>query len=145
MAPPPVCQALFLSFQVSLPGSPGAGTTYLRHASLPVLASSAAMKSRTPRSPPAAPTTILSLTASGAAVSCTSTCWSDRLVSQATCPLSLSVAITRVGERNFFLLGVHAPDDATGVAGADVDLVDDAPQIDHVHKAVLDQRGGFQV
>src|SRR6266566_3309711 len=26
MAPPPVCQALLLPFQVSLPGSPGAGT-----------------------------------------------------------------------------------------------------------------------
>src|SRR5258708_248910 len=67
MAPPPVCQALFLSFQVSLPGSPGAGMTYLRQASLPVAASTATMKSRTPRSPPEAPMTILSFTASGAA------------------------------------------------------------------------------
>src|SRR5215471_2462355 len=65
MPPPPVCQALFLSFQVSEPGSPGAGITYLRHASLPVAASRATMKSRTPRSPPAAPRMILSLTASG--------------------------------------------------------------------------------
>src|SRR5262249_57284783 len=37
MAPPPACQALFWSFQVSEPGSPGAGITYLRHASLPEL------------------------------------------------------------------------------------------------------------
>ena len=36
MPPPPVFQALFLSFQVSLPGSPGAGMAYQRHSSLPV-------------------------------------------------------------------------------------------------------------
>src|SRR5262245_55392783 len=96
MAPPPICQALFLSFQVSLPGSPGAGITYLRQTSLPVLPSSAAIQSRTPGWPPAAPTMILSLTASGAAVSCTSG-WSCRLVSHTTLPLSLSVAMTRAG------------------------------------------------
>src|SRR6516165_6000821 len=45
MPPPPVCQALLLSFQVSEPGSPGAGITYLRQASLPVAASRATMKS----------------------------------------------------------------------------------------------------
>jgi len=33
MAPPPVCQALFLSFHVSLPGSPGAGMTNFFHSS----------------------------------------------------------------------------------------------------------------
>src|SRR5258705_110587 len=91
MAPPPVCQALLLSFQVSEPGSPGAGTVYLRHSSLPVAPSSAAMKSRTPRSPPAAPITILSLTGSGAAVSAKSGWPSPILVSQATLPVSLSV------------------------------------------------------
>src|SRR5262249_44492416 len=32
-----------------------------------------------------------------------------------------------VGEREALLLGVHAPDDAAGVTGAHVDLVDDAP------------------
>src|SRR5437660_5665207 len=51
--PPPVFHALFLSFQVSLPGSPGFGTAYQRHSSLPVLASSAATQPRVP--PPAAP------------------------------------------------------------------------------------------
>src|SRR6266481_7982434 len=35
MAPPPVCHALVLPFQVSLPGSPGAGTVNFRHISLP--------------------------------------------------------------------------------------------------------------
>src|ERR1700730_10864204 len=49
--PPPVFQALFLSFQVSLPGSPGFGTAYHRHTSLPVLASSAASQPRVPASP----------------------------------------------------------------------------------------------
>src|ERR1700726_2385923 len=49
--PPPVFQALFLSFQVSLPGSPGFGTAYQRHSSLPVLASSAASQPRVPPSP----------------------------------------------------------------------------------------------
>src|SRR5436190_476495 len=52
MPPPPVFQALVLSFQVSLPGSPGLGTEYQRHNSLPVLASSAASQ---PRVPPPAP------------------------------------------------------------------------------------------
>src|SRR5919198_5222415 len=49
--PPPVFQALVLSFQVSLPGSPGLGTEYQRHSSLPVLASSAATQPRVPASP----------------------------------------------------------------------------------------------
>src|SRR6202158_2932453 len=49
--PPPVFQALFLSFQVSLPGSPGLGTAYQRQSSLPVLASSAASQPRVPPSP----------------------------------------------------------------------------------------------
>src|SRR6516165_1475164 len=73
-AAPPVCHALFVPFQVSLPGSPGAGMVNLRHTTLPVAASSAATQSRTPLSPPDAPTMILSLIVSGAAVmrSCTS-------------------------------------------------------------------------
>ena len=56
-----------LSFQVSLPGSPGAGMVNLRQTSLPVAASSAAIQSRSPVEPPAAPMMILSLIASGAA------------------------------------------------------------------------------
>src|SRR5437899_12955242 len=51
MPPPPVFHELFLSFQVSLPGSPGFGTTYHRHSSLPVRASSAATQPRVPASP----------------------------------------------------------------------------------------------
>src|SRR5579862_4875521 len=51
MPPPPVFQALFLSFHVSLPGSPGLGTTYHLHSSLPVLASRAAIHPRVPASP----------------------------------------------------------------------------------------------
>src|SRR3954469_14623781 len=49
--PPPLFQALWSSFQVSLPGSPGLGTTYQRQISFPVLASSAASQPRVPASP----------------------------------------------------------------------------------------------
>src|SRR5262249_29051745 len=49
--PPPVFHALVLSFQVSLPGSPGFGTAYQRQSSLPVLTSSAASQPRVPASP----------------------------------------------------------------------------------------------
>ena len=121
------------------------------------------MKSRTPRSPPAAPRMILSLTASGAAVSCRSAWPSARLVSQATLPVSLSVAIMRgrivrdgddeiapqrraaVRERHLLLAGVHAPHDPAHVAGAAVDLVEHAPLVDDVEEAVLGERGRFQV
>src|SRR5439155_19637504 len=51
MPPPPVFHALFLSFHVSLPRSPGLGITYHRHNSLPVRASSAATQPRVPASP----------------------------------------------------------------------------------------------
>src|SRR5215831_2323777 len=94
---PPVRQALLLSFQVSLPGSPGAGITKFFHNSLPVAASSARMKSRTPLSPPEAPRTILSLTASGAAVNCSPFWPSEMLVSHTTLPVPLSVAMSRAG------------------------------------------------
>ena len=52
---PRVCHALLAPFQVSLPGSPGAGIVNLRHSTSPVAASSAAIQSRTPLSPPEAP------------------------------------------------------------------------------------------
>src|ERR1700687_891267 len=93
-APPPVRQALVLLFQFSLPGSPGAGIVYLSHRRLPVAASSPAIQSRTPWSPLAAPTMILSLMASGAAVKVTSGV-SENEVSQTTLPVSLSVAMMR--------------------------------------------------
>src|SRR5262249_1467390 len=64
--PPPVFQALFLSFQVSLPGSPGLGMTYQRHSSLPVLASSPASHPRVPASPDPFATMILPSAAIGA-------------------------------------------------------------------------------
>src|SRR5260370_5638959 len=56
MAPPPVFQALVWTFQVSEPGSPGAGITKVFHWVSPVLGSSEAIQSRTPLSPPEAPT-----------------------------------------------------------------------------------------
>src|SRR4029077_1438235 len=64
--PPPVFQAFFLSFQVSLPGSPGAGTAYQRHSSLPVLASRAASQPRVPWSPLPLATSTLPSTVIGA-------------------------------------------------------------------------------
>src|ERR1700719_2008781 len=66
MPPPPVFQALLLSFQVSLPGSPGLGTAYQRHSSLPVLASSAASQPRVAQSPARLATRTLPSTTSGA-------------------------------------------------------------------------------
>src|SRR5262245_44670936 len=66
--PPPVFQALFLSFQVSLPGSPGFGTTYQRHSSLPVRASSAATHPRVFASPAPLATITLPPAAIGAAL-----------------------------------------------------------------------------
>src|SRR4029453_17589271 len=49
--PPPLFHALFLSFHVSLPGSPGLGITYQRHNSLPVRTSRAATHPRVFPSP----------------------------------------------------------------------------------------------
>ena len=95
IAPPPVRHASVLSFQVSLPGSPGAGTTKVFHCMSPVFGSSAASQSRTPLSPPEAPITMESLVASGAAVSSRSG-WSPIFLSHTILPVSLSVAITRV-------------------------------------------------
>src|SRR3954466_10020449 len=50
--PPPTRQALWLSFQVSEPGSPGAGIVKVRQASWPVLTSQAAIQLRVPSWPP---------------------------------------------------------------------------------------------
>ncbi len=86
-------QASVLSFQVSLPGSPGAGTMNVFHCVSPVLGSSPASQSRTPLSPPEAPMTMECSSASGAAVSSRSG-WSPSFLSQTIWPLSLSVAMT---------------------------------------------------
>src|SRR5207237_10494144 len=94
---PPVCQALFLSFQVSLPGSPGAGTVYFFHTTLPVAASRLASQPRAPRSPPAEPTTTRALMTSRAEVS-SGAGWACMVVCQTTLPVFLSVAITRDGQ-----------------------------------------------
>src|SRR3954452_19784003 len=65
--PPPVFQALVLSFQVSLPGSPGFGTAYQRQSSLPVLTSRAATQPRVPASPAPFATITLPSAINGAA------------------------------------------------------------------------------
>src|SRR5437870_571238 len=66
--PPPVFHALFESFQVSLPGSPGFGTTYQRHSSLPERASSAATQPRVLASPAPLATITLPSAVMGAAL-----------------------------------------------------------------------------
>src|SRR2546426_6609939 len=66
--PPPVFQALFVSFQVSLPGSPGFGTTYQRQSSLPDRASSAAIQPRVLASPAPLATITLPSAVMGAAL-----------------------------------------------------------------------------
>src|SRR5262249_2896559 len=66
--PPPVFHALFVSFHVSLPGSPGFGTTYQRHSSLPVRASSAPTHPRVFASPAPLATITLPSAVIGAAL-----------------------------------------------------------------------------
>ena len=104
---------------------------------------------------------IESLSASGAAL-ISMPSWSSRFLSQTILPVSLSVAITRpsrpvdrddeiVPERDaavavgLLLAGIHLPEDAAVRAGAHVDLVDHAPDVGHVHEAVVDQRRRFEV
>src|SRR5258707_6492484 len=98
MPPPPVFQALFLSFQVSLPGSPGRGIAYQRHSSLPVLASSPASQPRVPPSPAPLATMILPSAVTGAEFLLSLV---PNLLGLATClyhthlPLSRLIAYTR--------------------------------------------------
>src|SRR5919197_1877087 len=66
--PPPVFHALFLSFHVSLPGSPGFGTTYQRQSSLPDRASSAPIQPRVFASPAPLATITLPSAVIGAAL-----------------------------------------------------------------------------
>src|SRR5207237_10882799 len=66
--PRPLFHALVLSFHVSLPGSPGFGTTYQRQSSLPERASSAAIHPRVFASPAPLATTTLPSAAIGAAL-----------------------------------------------------------------------------
>src|ERR1700675_1713694 len=49
---PPMRQALWLSFQVSEPGSPGAGIVKVRHTSCPFAISKAPIQLRVPNDPP---------------------------------------------------------------------------------------------
>jgi hypothetical protein len=50
-----------------------------------------------------------------------------------------------VRQRQLLLAGIHPPDDAARVAGAAVDLVDDAPLVDDVEVAVLPEWRRLQV
>src|SRR6266481_32403 len=102
MPPPPVFHALFLSFHVSLPGSPGLGITYHRHSSLPVRASRAATQPRVPASPAPFAIRTLSSTVIGAVSKnsllpnslVTAIFWSHTIS-----PLSRLTAITRPSGR----------------------------------------------
>src|SRR6266446_4895774 len=100
--PPPVFQALWSSFQVSLPGSPGLGTTYQRHNSLPVLTSSAATQPRVPPSPAPFCTITLPSATSGAVrnFSCLpNSVLPATILSHTISPLSRSIAMTRPSGR----------------------------------------------
>ena len=46
---------------------------------------------------------------------------------------------------HFLLAGVHLPDGIATRAGANIDLVDDAPGVAHIHEPVVDQRRRQQV
>src|SRR5919198_4773476 len=109
--PPPVFQALVLSFQVSLPGSPGFGTAYQRQSSLPVLASSAATQPRVPWSPAPFATITLPSATSGAAWNRSllpnSLGWATFL-SQTISPESRLSAMTRPSGRLAITLSSHS-------------------------------------
>ena len=100
--PPPVFQALLVSFHVSLPGSPGFGTAYHFQSSLPVRASSAAIQPRVFPSPAPLATMTLPSAVIGAAKNfsrlpnsfCVAT-----FLSQTISPVSRLTAITRPSGR----------------------------------------------
>src|SRR5882724_3002840 len=101
MPPPPVFQALLPSFQVSLPGSPGLGTEYQRHSSLPVLTSRAASQPRVPPSPELATMTLPSATC-GAVRNLSrvpNSLATATFLSQTISPLSRLMAMTRPSGR----------------------------------------------
>src|SRR5262245_51058443 len=95
--PPPVFHALLVSFQVSLPGSPGLGTTYHRHNSLPVRASSAATQPRVLASPAPLATITLPAAVIGAAWNLSlppSSVVLATILSQTSSPVVLLAAMT---------------------------------------------------
>src|SRR5207302_8635383 len=100
--PPPVFQELWSSFQVSLPGSPGLGTTYQRHNSLPVLTSSPATQPRVPPSPAPFCTITLPSATSGAVRNFSvlpNSVLPATILSHTISPLSRSTAMTRPSGR----------------------------------------------
>src|SRR3954453_19932044 len=100
--PPPLFQALWSSFHVSLPGSPGFGTAYQRQSSLPVLASSAASQPRVPASPAPFATMTLPSAINGAVKNLSlvpNSLGTATFLSQTISPLSRLSAITRPSGR----------------------------------------------
>src|ERR1017187_5652783 len=110
MPPPPVFQALFLSFHVSLPGSPGLGITYQRHNSLPVRASSAATHPRVPASPAPLATKTLSAAIIGAVANFSfepNSLVTVIILSHTISPVSRFIAITRPSGRALITRASH--------------------------------------
>src|SRR5881409_2489884 len=100
--PPPVFHALFVSFQVSLPGSPGFGTTYQRHSSLPDRTSSAATQPRVLASPAPFATITLPSAVIGAALNRSllpNSLVVPTILSHTISPVSRFTAITRPSGR----------------------------------------------
>src|SRR5215475_9418097 len=108
---PPMRQALCLSFQVSEPGSPGAGMVKVRQASLPVLTSQAPTQLRVPSCPPvlspcrtsSLPPLVLSVSGAavkpcvlGEGVPVAGSVGAAAFTSQTTSPLSRLTAIIRM-------------------------------------------------
>src|SRR3984893_12576675 len=128
------------------------------------------MKPRMPNSPPAVPTMARSRMISGAMVSVSPRAGSAIMRSQATSPCALRMANMRPSSAIEITLsfhsatprlltpqqatsprpgaiyaGGHLPFDDALLSCGDIDRIDRVPAIGHVHDAVLDQRGRFQV
>src|SRR5262245_65205288 len=100
--PPPVFHALFVSFHVSLPGSPGFGTTYQRQSSLPDRTSSAAIQPRVFASPAPLATITLPSAVIGAVLNRSrppSSTFAATILSQTISPVSRLTAMTRPSGR----------------------------------------------
>ena len=165
--PPPVAAALWLSFQVSLPGSPLVGIVWVRQTSFWVERSVAAIQPRMPYSAPATPVIAMFFTIKGAPVIDSPLSGSATVRCQVICPVCLLVAISRPSSVCEMIWSPHsatprlstpqqamAPAQSRSVFGSifqtstlpavRVDLVDRAPAIGDVEKPVLGNRRALQ-
>jgi hypothetical protein len=161
MAPPPVRQALVLSFQVSEPGSPGAGN----HEGLPLRIAGPGIE----RGDPVAHAVVPARGADDDGVLQGKGRRRDlkiRLIEQVLVPRDPAGLLVgsdhppvEAGDRDDVVTpqrdaavavglaraGVHLPHHPTSGAGAHVDLVDHAPHVGGVEKAVFDDGRRFVV